>query len=363
MMCLESIKTAFRFHIEYLDNDGRVISDDTLTLADFAHAVRSARFDAYRRGAVAHYDPAADEEAVINPLFQDDSPSPQIRGFEVLVDCGNGAMHPCEFATRYFSPFANRLRAERIRNEVMTAEQELYYRVNAFLDDDSASDDAQRPPIESNAAAKFTINLESTNSIVVASPKPRSSYGPTQAWDEPLVDDLPILIEQHVLEESVEEARADPDREVAGFLLGSLHRDPETQQVFVAVTGLVSASGTTEASSTSVTYTPASFAKLKEVIKLRGSDEMICGWFHSHPFKLCSECPLPTPPECIAKVLFYSTDDFDLMQTTFEQPFMVGLLAAVEPRIEEAIGHLPVKVYGWRSGEIQSRGFEVMNTE
>ena len=47
------------------------------------------------------------------------------------------------------------------------------------------------------------------------------------------------------------------------------------------------------------------------------------------------------------------------METTFEQPYMVGLLAAVEPRIEEAIGHLPVKLYGWCNGEIKERGFEV----
>ena len=87
------------------------------------------------------------------------------------------------------------------------------------------------------------------------------------------------------------------------------------------------------------------------------------GWYHSPPFKRCAACPLPTPPECIAKVLFYSQDDIHLMETTFEQPFMVGLLAAVEPRIEQAVGHLPVKLYGWDSGEIKQRGFEVVRAD
>ena len=45
---------------------------------------------------------------------------------------------------------------------------------------------------------------------------------------------------------------------------------------------------------------------------------------------LIAECPLPTPPECVAKVLVYSSADIHLMETTFEQPFMVGLLAAVD---------------------------------
>jgi proteasome lid subunit RPN8/RPN11 len=169
-----------------------------------------------------------------------------------------------------------------------------------------------------------------------------------------------VLIDQHVVTEAVAEARENPEREVAGFLLGHLTRNQETKEVFVAVTGLASANSTTEATAASVTYTPASFAQVRNIIQLRARGESVIGWYHSHPFRLCAECPLPPPPECIAKVLFYSQDDIHLMETTFEQPFMVGLLAAVEPRIEEAIGHLPVKLYGWQKGEIKPRGFEVV---
>ena len=113
----------------------------------------------------------------------------------------------------------------------------------------------------------------------------------------------------------------------------------------------------------SVTYTPASFAQVRQIVKLRAARESVIGWYHSHPFRLCAECPLPTPPECIAKVLFYSMDDIFLMQTTFEIPFMVGLLAAVDPRIEQAIGHLPLRLYGWQNGEIKPRGFHVVRVE
>jgi proteasome lid subunit RPN8/RPN11 len=172
--------------------------------------------------------------------------------------------------------------------------------------------------------------------------------------------DLPVLVDQVVLDEAVVEAREHPECEIAGFLLGRVLRDEKSQEVFVAVTGLASSSGTTEASETSVTFTPASFAGVRNIIQLRAAGESAVGWYHSHPFKLCAECPLPTPPECIAKVLFYSQDDIHLMETTFDQPFMVGLLAAIEPRIEQAVGHLPVKLYGWHSGEIKERGFEVV---
>jgi hypothetical protein len=63
----------------------------------------------------------------------------------------------------------------------------------------------------------------------------------------------------------------------------------------------------------------------------------------------------------LQKVLFYSEDDVQLMESTFYQPFMIGLLVAIEPRIETDLGHLPVKLFGWSAGgEIVPRGFEVI---
>jgi len=67
------------------------------------------------------------------------------------------------------------------------------------------------------------------------------------------------------------------------------------------------------------------------------------------------------PAECVGKVMFYSNEDEFLMETSFARPFMVGLLAAVEPRLETVLGHPPVKLYGWKKGIIESRGFEVIN--
>jgi hypothetical protein len=61
------------------------------------------------------------------------------------------------------------------------------------------------------------------------------------------------------------------------------------------------------------------------------------------------------------KVLFYSSDDEFLMELSFARPFMVGLLAAVEPRLETALGHAPVKLFGWNRGRIEARGFEVID--
>ena len=111
----------------------------------------------------------------------------------------------------------------------------------------------------------------------------------------------------------------------------------------------------------SVTFTHATWARAREVAEWRGEGETFVGWVHSHPFRFCAECPVPAPPDCVRKVLFYSSDDEFLMELTFAQPFMIGLLTAVEPRLEPTLGHLPVRLYGWRNGIIQPRGFEVID--
>jgi proteasome lid subunit RPN8/RPN11 len=346
----EAIHTEFAFHIEYVNGDGRALREQRLRTVDFGHAIRHTRFDAFRRGLTDEYQPVL-SGARIEPVFLDpSSSSPRAKGFCVNVPLADGREHACDFDIKYFSALANRVRAELQRANEMSEKEELYYRLSAFLNED-----------ENSLRAKETGNrLQVTTGGVVVGSGRRQDFRPAEPWDNPSLADLSILVDLGVMEEIVEEAKSNSDREVAGYLLGHVQRDEDTQKVFVVVTGLASASGTTEATGTSVTYTPASFVQVRQIMKLRAAGESVIGWYHSHPFKLCAECPLPTPPECIAKVLFYSVDDVHLMETTFEQPFMVGLLAAVDPRIEQALGHPPLKLYGWDNGQIKARGFDVV---
>ncbi len=351
MTAPQSIKTEFRMQLEYVDQANSVVRQEDIKSADFDHAVRATAFDAFRHGLLAKYHPCV-TGARVEPLFADDSSSsPRAKGFRVFIPVGGNGEHGCEFTSSYFSAAASCMRAELLRTGAMTPDQELYYRLHAFLDD-------AEPHQVSN---KLAISLQPTSPHLPIAAGCRSDFGLAEPWDEPNERDMPVLFDEAVLDEAVVEARENPEREIAGFLLGHVRRDQVSKDVFVAVTGLVSAGASTQSSGTSVTFTPASFAHVRHINKLRASGESVVGWYHSHPFKLCAECPLPTPPACVAKILFFSADDIHLMETTFEQPFMVGLLAAVEPRIEEAVGHLPVKLYGWQGGEIKERGFQVIH--
>lgn len=349
MTATDSTRNAFSLHIEYVDDAQQIIRDQRLSLADFDRAIHATAFDAFRHGKLESYRPTV-EDAHVEPLFPTSgASSPRAMGFAVTISLGANREHRVEFELSFFRTFANRLRAELVRTEVMTGQQELYYRLNAFLKD---SEEVKR-------TNKLSLSLGPPVSTINVSEGPRPPRGKSEAWDAPCESDLPVTVEYQVITQALEEARENPSREIAGFLLGHVMRDQESGDLIAAVTGLASADSTTESTAASVTYTPASFAQARDIAQLRASGESIIGWYHSHPFQLCNKCPLPPPPECVAKVLFYSQDDMHLMETTFAHPFMVGLLVAVEPRIESAVGHLPVKMYGWRKGEIHERGFEV----
>ncbi len=254
-----------------------------------------------------------------------------------------------EFDSDFFDRRALRIGTELVRAERVPNGSTLLYQLAAYLE-------AEEAPVRRGLS--FTLEPESVE--VPIRPGSLAGHGPREAWDEPSPDEMPVLVPRRVIDEAVEEAIKAPDREIGGALLGHLRRDTDTGEIFVEVTCQVPAEETT-ATEASVTFTPATWARVREVIEVRGEGEIFVGWVHSHPFGLCADCPAKPPPECVSKVLFFSDDDKFLMELSFARPFMVGLLCAREPKLAAALGHAPVKLYGWRDGEVVSRGFEVID--
>jgi proteasome lid subunit RPN8/RPN11 len=335
--------------MEFLDTSGRQLQETPVTSADFAQAIEAAFFDGLRKGAFTEYRVPL-SEARVEPHFpRDGERSPRTRGFSVVLPTPDAGEHRVDFGVRFFQSRAIRTIGDLMRQGTVPLKGQVNFRLNAYLDGEAP---------KAVSGARFT--LEDAAIEVPLRPGSRRALGTTEAWDSPRADDFPVLISRRVLEEAVEEARRAPERETGGVLLGHLRRDPETGEVFLEVTCQVPAEET-QATGTSITFTPATWARVREVIDFRGEGEIFAGWVHSHPFRLCADCPLKPPPECIQKVLFYSSDDEFLMELSFGQPFMIGLLTAVEPKLEAALGHLPVRLYGWKRGAIQARGFEVIS--
>jgi proteasome lid subunit RPN8/RPN11 len=334
-----------RFVLE-LHHDGRPVHELPLERADFARAVEATFFEALRRGRCRDYDPPL-EQAAVEPLFR--AGSPHAEAFEVVVPLPTGGEQWQRFDGEFFRTLARRTGAQLALAGRVPLDATLRYRLAAFVDE---------PALAKKAG--FAIEMESEQPAIPIRTASRRRHGPVEAWDGPRPDDFPVLLPRHVLEESVDMARQAPGREVGGVLLGHLCRDRDTGELYLEVSCLVPAEET-EATALSVTFTHRTWARVREVMEWRGEGELVAGWMHSHPFRLCAECPVPVPAECQAKVLFYSTDDEFLMELSFPRPFMVGLLAAVEPKLESTLGHLPVKLFGWDGGLIRPRGFEVID--
>lgn len=342
----------FRYRLEFSDEQGELRHAVPLDPAEFERAVYATSFHGLRQGLFNTYDPRLDR-ARIEPIFPEAGDSAaRTAGFRVTARDASGGEAGLDFGIGYFSSRATAIRAQWIRNQQLPPETSLLYQLAAYLDDGQP---ARR--------AASGISLGPTSLQIPIREGDRRDLGPAADWDAPDSADLPVLIGQSLLEEAVEESRQTPDREIGGVLLGNLRREP-TGTLFLEVTCYVSGAGTTPSSSgTHVTFTGETFAKAREMIALRrsgGVAETIVGWSHSHPFRFCAACPLPPPPECIAKILFYSAEDVHLMESTFPHPFMVGLLTAVEPKLESVLGHLPLRLFGWHAGEIQRRGFHVI---
>jgi proteasome lid subunit RPN8/RPN11 len=348
---LERVQTrpgVYQYRLEFFEEDGKPVQELALTPADFTRAVEAAFFDGLRRGVFADYDPPLGR-ARLEPRFEEtEAGSPHARGFTVVLPAPGGE-HALDFPSGFFNSRAERLGADLVRSKRFPEKGRLLYRLAAYLDG-----------AEEKPRRGLRITVEDASARVPIRTGSRRDLGVAEAWDDPSPDDFPVVIPRHVLEEAVEEARQAPTREVGGVLLGHLKRDPDNGELFLQVTCQVPAEQT-EATTTSVTFTPATWARVREVLELRGEGEVFAGWVHSHPFRFCAECPLPTPQECVDKVLFYSTDDEFLMELSFARPFMVGLLTAVESKLERKLGHAPVRLYGWKDGEIEPRGFEVID--
>lgn len=334
---------SYRFVLDVRTPEGRLIHGLRLERADFARAVEETFFDALRAGDFAGYAVPTDGVRIV-PTFRGDGP--RSAGFEVILPTPAGERRE-RFGLEFFKTLARRTGAQLALAGKVAGDATVAYHLAAFAEE----------PVAVRRAG-LTIELDEEPATIPIREGSRAALGVSEAIDAPGPDDFPVLIPRHVVEESVTEARRAPDREVGGVLLGHLRRG-ERAELFLEVSCLVPCEQT-EATGVSVTFTHDTWARVREVADWRGEGELIVGWMHSHPFRLCAECPAAVPPECRAKILFYSADDEFLMELTFPRPFMVGLLAAVDPKLEAALGRPPVKLFGWKGGVIVPRGFEVV---
>ena len=323
----------YRFAVEASDLNEVNLGDCALVDVDFEPVVQCAHLDGVRRGHLSAT--TAPRPAQIRAVPCPDRGAPYISGIEVrFAGARNHAAFPLDVLRE---PVARAL--ETLGEQgVLSAGEQFNYRICAF---DAAAATATVADFDLEAAPAALSIPEA------ALPDDRESRGPRG-----VAEDLDVVIAQSVLDEAMDLARAAGETEVGGLLLGRLCRNRETEDLFVDISALIKAPET-NATASSLRFGPRTFAAVEQILNLRDRDEMMLGWFHSHP-NWCAGCPPSRRRHCALASPFFSQADRDVHRSLFPQAFSQALLIS-----DLGTNQPSIDLYAWRMGSIQARGYQV----
>jgi proteasome lid subunit RPN8/RPN11 len=250
-----------------------------------------------------------------------------------------------ELPAAFFADLAAVVIAAHRRRGALGEDEETCWRVHALAAADEAEEGATQ--IEVTAAALPLPVAESALDDFVARSTP---FGDASALD------APVFVASCVLDEALALAAEADALETGGVLVGRLHRDRGAPELFVEITAQIPARHAT-ARQASFEFTPETWAAAHAAIELRAQNELILGWWHSHP-NFCARCPAERWPTCTVARPFFSGEDAHLHRTCFPQAYQQALLVSDLPERRHTAAW-----FGWRAGEVAVRGFRVLAGE
>ena len=172
----------------------------------------------------------------------------------------------------------------------------------------------------------------------------------------PIADqDVAVFVQEFILDEIRGLMARAGAVETGGVLIGHLHRDDERNDVFLEIAAQIPARFTQQ-ELTSLTFTPETWSDVDAAVALRGRDEIHVGWWHSHPAReWCKNCPAENRAVCKRSGEFFSSDDAALHRTIFPRAYSVGLVVS-----DSYASGLTFPMFGWKNGQIATRGFHVL---
>jgi hypothetical protein len=339
-----------RYAIDYYKQDGTHLGPITIE-PDFQTARDWTYFLGMRSGRLAAVNGAA--PGLVSPLWCEERGAPYCRGFRVdatLVDPEDaGETVSCEFPRTYFEPLAAIGSKQWVdKGELATGEPYVYH-VCAYP---IATEFSEARTHREGAAGSSAFQIEAVpDPLPLVESRLETFLQRATQMGTHSEGDIPVFIAQSVIDEACVLASDAGKLETGGVLVGLLHRDASKPEIFVEVVAQVPGQYA-EATGTSFSFTPKTWAAADAAIDLRGRDECILGWWHSH-IRLCNpDCPAERRNLCPLARPFFSADDIHLHGVCFPQPYHVALLISDLPDL----GETPA-VFGWRSGMISKRGF------
>jgi hypothetical protein len=347
--------SAFRYAIEYLDDDGAPI-DLVPIEPDWTPAREWVHFRGVRRGE--RPASAASGAARIEPVFDSTAGAPIASAFRVVFPEGedppattgsNGADRDTISALPYFRSKAREGTATLVDRGVLAPGASYQYRVCAW---------ATKPDPLCAAESSLGMTLETsdealaieTSSLAEFHERSSSPGSPGSVG----ADEMPVFVPREILAEAEGRAHSAGRLESGGILVGKLHRDAELREVFLEITALIPAAHA-EAERLRLTFQPETWTAVRNAMELRDANEAICGFQHSHP-RFCGDCPAESRASCVWARPFFSGEDVHLHRTIFPKAFQVALLTSDlgGPTYDQSL-------FGWDRGVVSARGFQVID--
>jgi proteasome lid subunit RPN8/RPN11 len=338
-----------RYHLalEIYNQEGKTLNESKIE--NLSNCYQDFKFSAFQQGVIKDY--ALDPEIIFEPIWIKEGKSPYCRGFRLNMK-NKRLRYKKSYTKNVFRYDAYRIMGAMVQNQKFEAGTELFYRLTAFPNNKDSSE-----TIESGKDFEVTtINNSIPIKILgLGQLKESASVHITKEDD---TEDFPVWIAEHVVEEMVEYVLQNKEKERAGFLIGHICRDPITQQIFLMCHAQVAAD--TEAISiypdkgnSSIThfqFLPENFFKVQRLIELRKNDEIVLGWYHSHPWPFACE----KQEKCTCTSIFFSISDVDVMQSAFGAPYQIAIV--IGRASLENLKATP-QMYGWKNGIISKRNF------
>ncbi len=356
---------SYRYLIEFYRKDGEKVGGAVAT-PDLDPLREAAWFDALRTDRI---DSTVDAGGLaVAPMWSERLGDPFLRGFRVGHTPGVGDPRGADttpgagdayapngpdsitgvFGLEVFAEKAQSTLDDLVERGRLTKGETAYYLVSGYARPDDPSEKPDRP--FSTRATSPALPFRNTP-LDAFRPRMREA-GPVKA------EDVPMLLPREIEAEMVELSRLAEGKETGGVLIGHLHRDPGTRDLFIEITAQIPALHT-EAASNRLTFTAETWTAVRAALDLRGRSELMLGWWHLHPVReWCKDCPPETRRNCSLSCGYFSSQDRALHRTVFPRAYSVALV------VNDATDGPPTfSLFGWRVGSIVERGYHRLETE
>ena len=333
----------YRYTLELFRPDGTAVGqvalDEPLAI-DWVPAEEWVRFQAIRRSGASGGGRGEIATPSVEPIWHTKLREPYLAGFRVSVSTGD-TVTASEFGTDYFRSLVERATVHFVAKGALTEGERVVYVAAAF------PRAAQRVAAQHAGvtAHDVSVPLRLRDSRLDEFARGCPAVGAASA------DDMPVLVPQQVLDEAASLARGAGECETGGILIGHLHRDAASRDVFAEITAQIPARHTA-ATSSRLTFTAETWTDVRAAIALRRSDEAMLGWWHSHPVRVwCRNCSTEKQAVCPLAAGFFSEQDRALHRAVFPAAYSVGLL------VNDVSWGPTFSLFGWQRGVLAPRGF------